>query len=183
MVLFKARDSEVIVYSALSSVSTNTDLSAQLSNADITLSSELKDISISGAEADVEETKFFGVDANSRQNAELDEGDMSMREFSGTLVWKDDDAAELATATATTINVSNTEVWSRVQGDGARTTRALLIKIRKTVGATSYSGNVLLNNFYFTKMGDLELDAEGNMTQAIAGKCLAKDYFEEYRTT
>jgi hypothetical protein len=184
MVLFKARDAEVIIYTTgVSSFNNTADLFAQMGTIDITLSAEAKDISMSGAEADVEQIKFFGLDAGSRQNAEIDEGDMSMREFSATLVYKDNDVATLSTAAATTITVSNTEVWARTQGDGARAARALIIKVRKNVGGTDYQSNLVMNNIYFTKMGDIESDAEGHLTQSIAGKCLAKDVYDEYRTT
>jgi len=181
MVLFKARDMEVKIGSSISVKSDSAFDNDFSSNTNF--AAEARDISLSGAEADVEEVKFFGL-TSGRQNAEMDEGEMTMREVSMTVKYVDDDIAELATAGATTFadTGSPNETWSRVQGDGLRTQKGILLQVEKTFGGTTFKVNIFMNNAWFTKMGDEEIDSEGWLSQKVSAKCLAKDYYEEFQT-
>jgi hypothetical protein len=171
MVLWRAKEATVLIGSTLSSVGTTTTLAAQMSSAS-DWSGVIKSIEIAGAEADVDSVYLFGASAGGQQNAEVEENNTTMREFTGTLIYNDADAAELATGTATAIGTTG---YSRIQGDGTRSRKAVLVSFSD---GTNHA-NVLLNNVYFTKLGDISLDAEGHAEQEVTGKCLAKDYYEE----
>lgn len=175
MVLIKAKEATVYIASALSSPSSSTAFTSQITSI-VDWSGKVRDISISGGEVDTEQVFLFGVDSDGRQNAETDTQPMSEREFSGTLILNTEDAAELSTSSGSSVGSTG---FTRVQGDGTITPKCLLLKFVDS--GTSAQLNVVLNNIRFLKMGDISLDAEGFATQEISGKCLAKDYYEEYK--
>lgn len=173
--LWRAKQAKILIGNALSSVNPDTDLKSQMSSA-VEWSGRVKDIEIAGAEADVDSVFLFGADASGRQNAEITEEAMSMREFTGTLIFVDQDAAELALSQR--VRVGSTSYY-RVQGDTTRSRKAILVTF--TDGTNTV--NILMNNALFTKIGDISLDAEGHAEQEITAKCLAKDYYEEANFT
>jgi len=171
MALWRAKQATVKVAPAITTVSSTATLESQLTSA-VDWSGEIKNINVSGAEADVESVFLFGADAEGRQNAETEEQNMSMREFTATMVYKDEDAAELVGSTAVAVGATG---YKRVQADTTRTKKIIFVKF---VSGTDVAV-VALNNAYFTKIGDISLDAEGHAEQEVMAKCLAKDYFEE----
>ncbi len=171
MVLWRAKQATVKIAPTISSISSTETIESQLTSA-VDWSGEVKNITISGAEADTDSVYLFGATAGGQQNAELEEQNMTQREFTGTLIYVDEDAAELATATAAAVAATG---YNRIQGDGTRTKRIVFVKF--TDGANT--AVAALNESFFTKMGDISLDAEGHAEQEISAKCLAKDYYEE----
>lgn len=171
MALWRAKQATIYTSNSISDIDDDTSLLEQLSS-EVDWSGEVKSIEISGAEADTEPVYLFGSTDGGQQNAEIEEQNMTQREFTGTLIYKDEDAAELATSEATSVGDTD---FNRIQGDGTRSKKAILIHF--TDGTNN--AHVLLNNAYFTKMGDISLDAEGHAEQEVTAKCLAKDYFEE----
>lgn len=173
--LWRAKQATILIGPALQTVSTTTDLRSQMTGA-VDWSGRVKDIEISGAEADVDSVFLFGSDAFGRQNALITEEAMSMREFTGTLIFTDQDAAELALSSRVRVGTTS---YYRVQGDTPRSKKAILISFTDGTNVV----NILLNNAYFTKIGDITLSAEGHAEQEITAKCLAKDYYEEANFT
>lgn len=167
MALWRAKLATLMIGSYVATVAT-TPLNVQVTATDY--SAEVKNVSISGAEADVSSVYTFGASAEGIQNAETEESNMTMREFTGTLVYKDADTALLIGNT-----VAGPSGYTRTRGDTTRTKKAILLTF--TDGTLRVS--CLLNNAYITKIGDISLDAEGHAAQEIAAKCLALDYYEE----
>jgi hypothetical protein len=175
MVLLRAKECTVYIGNAISSPSSSATFMSQLTS--ITdFSARVKSIEISGSEADLETVYLFGTDANGRQNSELEEQNMSDREFSGTLIYTDIDAGELAAGDRVAVGATG---YNRIQGDGNREQKCIVLKfVDADTGDVLYS---IMNNARFTKLGDISLDAEGHAEQEIGAKCTAKDYFEEYK--
>lgn len=171
MALWRAKQATVKIAPAISSVSATATLESQLTSS-VDWSGEIKSISISGAEADVESVFLFGADSDGRQNADVEESNMTMREFTATLVYKDEDAAELVGSTASAVGATG---YNRIQADTTRTQKCILVKFNDGTNTAV----VALNNAYFTKVGDISLDAEGHAEQEVMAKCLAKSYYEE----
>lgn len=173
MALWRAKQATITIAETIAEVLNTvelTDATQQLSSVDF--SGQIKSVSISGAESDVESVFLFGINASGSQNADITESNMSMREFSATLVYKDATVAELGGASKESIAATG---FNRITGDTLRTLKSVLISF--TDGNNSV--NVLLNDAYMTKLGDISLDAEGHAEQEIMFKCLAKDYYEE----
>ena len=175
MVLLRAKECTFYVGAPLATVGTTTTLLTQITGT-IDYSGRVKSVEISGAEADTETVYLFGADANGRQNTEVEEQNMTDREFSGTMVYQDNKMAALAVGGTTTIAATG---YTRVQGDGPRYTRALLLKFVDSAGTILH---VCMNNARFTKMGDISLDAEGHAEQEVTVKCASKDYYEEFKS-
>lgn len=172
MVLLRAKECTVYIGDSLTTPSSTVTFMSQLTS--ITdFSSKVKSIEISGAEADTETVYLFGVDTNGRQNNETEEQNMTDREFSGTLIYNDIDAAELAAGDRATVGSTG---FSRIQGDGTREAKCIILKFEDSEGDILYS---IMNNAKFIKLGDISLDAEGHAEQEISAKCPASDYYEE----
>jgi len=171
MVLWRAKEATIKIAPTITTVSADSTLESQLSSA-VDWSGVIKNIEFSGAEADTETVYLFGAAAGGQQNAEIEEQNMTQREFSGTLVFNDGDAMELATGAGVAVAATG---YTRVQGDGTRTAKCILASF--TDGANTMVA--CLNGAYFTKLGDVSLDAEGHAEQEITAKCLAKSYYEE----
>jgi hypothetical protein len=174
MVLLRAKEATFYVCAPLATVGTTTTFATQLTG-QIDYSGRVKSISISGAEADTETVYLFGSDANGRQNVEVEEQNMTDREFSGTMVYQDNKMAALANGGTTTIAATG---YTRTQGDGVRYTRALFLKFVDSAGTILHA---VMNNARFTSIGDISLDAEGHAEQEVKVKCSAKDYYEEFK--
>lgn len=173
MVLLRAKEATIYVGAPLATVGSTTTLYTQITGT-TDYSGRVKSVEISGAEADTETVYLFGSDANGRQNAEVEEQNMTDREFSGTLVYVDNVPASWAGGAAVAVGSTN---YTRVQGDGSRPQKAILLKFVDSSGDILH---VVMNNARFTKMGDISLDAEGHAEQEVTAKCLAKDYYEEF---
>ena len=171
MVLWRAKEATIKIATAVTTVSATTTLESQLTSA-VDWSGEIKNIEISGAEADTETVFLFGAAAGGQQNAEIEEQNMTQREFSATLIYQHEDAAELGTGAAAAVGSTD---YNRIQGDGTRTQKAVHILFNDgTNNAVAF-----FNKAYSIKLGDISLDAEGHAEQSITLKCLAKDYYEE----
>jgi hypothetical protein len=171
MALWRAKQATVKIAPAITNVSATVTIENQLTSA-VDWSGEIKNIEISGAESDVESVFLFGADGEGRQNADVEESNMTMREFTATMVYKDEDAAELVGSAAVAVGATG---YNRIQADTTRSKKCILVKFT----AGSDIAVVALNNAYFTKVGDISLDAEGHAEQEVMAKSLAKDYFEE----
>lgn len=173
MALWRAKQATITIAESIVAVSETVALNdATQQQAAVDFSGQIKSVSISGAESDVESVFLFGSNVSGSQNADITESNMSMREFSATLVYKDATVAELGGAAKVSVGVTD---FNRITGDTTRTLKSVLIKF--TDGSNTV--NVLLNSAYMTKLGDISLDAEGHAEQEIMFKCLAKDYYEE----
>lgn len=170
MVLWKAKQATINIGNPIATLSSSATIDSQMSGA-VDWSGVVKGIEIGGAEADVDSVFLFGS-TNGAQNAETDEENMSMREFTGTLIFTDRAAMALATGAGTSVGSTG---YTRVSGDTTRSKKAISIEF--TDGTNHVT--CLLNNALFTKLGDISLDAEGHAEQEITAKCLAKDYHEE----
>lgn len=171
MVLWRAKEATVSIGDLIPAIGSTAVLDGQMLNA-VDWSGKIKNLEISGAEADTESVYLFGAEVGGQQNAEIEEQNMSQRELSGTLIFVDQDAAGLATTAAVAVGATD---FNRIQGDGTRVQKAILI----TFADGTNTVNVMLNNAYFNKLGDISLDAEGHAEQEITAKALAKDYYEE----
>lgn len=171
MVLWRAKQATIKIAPTIATISSSATIESQLTSA-VDWSGEIKNIEISGAEADTETVYLFGASAGGQQNAEIEEQNMTQREFTGTLIYQDEDAAALATGTAASVGATD---YNRIQGDGTRSQYIVFIKF--TDGVTT--AVAALNNSFSMKLGDISLDAEGHAEQEISLKCLAKDYYEE----
>jgi len=172
MALWEAREATVKIGALLAAVQGSTTLLSQVTGTDFT--GECKSISITGGERDVDVIPLLGEDATGFANQESEEKSVgSMREISMTLVYKDYDVSVFSTGTVSTFDAASS--YKRLQGDLARTKRAVIVSFNS---GTDYV-NILLNNAFSLKLGDVSLDADGHAEQEIVFKCLAKDYYEE----
>jgi len=171
MAIWEAREAQVNIGSSVTVGSTST-LLAQVSATDFT--GRVKDVKISGGERDVESIPLLGEDSTGYANQEIFQKSVgSLREVSMTLIYTDSDISALGMGTVATSGSASG--YSRLQGDQALTQKAVLVSFNS---GSNYV-NVLLNNAYVTKLGDLSIEADGHLTQEVTLKCLAKDYYEE----
>ena len=171
MVLWRAKEATILIGSVLSSVSATASLESQLSSG-VDYSGKIKNIEISGAEADTETVFLFGANASGQQNAEIEEQNMTQREFSATLVYSDSQPMALASTTGVAVGTTG---YTRYSGDTTRTAKSVLVSF---TDGTNHAA-AFLNNAFSIKLGDISLDAEGHAEQSVTLKCLAKDYQEE----
>ena len=171
MALWEAREATVTIGALLSTVGSASTLLAQVSGTDFT--GQCKNISITGGERDVESVPLLGETSGYANQEVFQKSVGSLREISMTLVYQDNDLSLYATGSVSLADSLSTYV--RIQGDQDVTRRAVLVSFNDS---TSYV-NILLNNAYATKIGDIKLDADGHAEQEIVFKCLAKDYYEE----
>lgn len=171
MALWRAKEATVKIAPTIAAISGSETIESQLSSA-VDWSAEVKNIEITGGEADTESVFLFGAAAGGQQNAEVEEQNMTMREFSATVTYQDEDAAELSTSAAAEVGSTG---YNRIQGDGTRTRYVVFVKFTDGVNTAV----IAMNNADFTMTGDISLDAEGHAEQTIKAKCLAKDYYEE----
>lgn len=168
MAIWEAREATVKIGEALSSISSSATLLSQVSGTDF--SGRVKSVTISGGERDVEVVPTLG-ETSGYSNQELFQKSVgSLREVTMTLIYSDIDTTQLGAGT-----VTGPSGYTRIQGDQDITQKAVLLSFN--VGS-DYT-NVLLNNAYVTKLGDLKIEADGHAEQEITLKCLAKDYYEE----
>ena len=171
MAIWRAKEATIKIAATLDTVSSSATIESQITSI-VDWSGEVKNIEISGSEADTDTVYLFGASATGQQNAEIEEQNMTMREFTGTLIYQDEDAAEYATASAAAVGATG---YNRIQGDGTRSQYIVFVKFSD--GTTN--AVAALNNSFSMKMGDISLDAEGHAEQEVSFKCLAKDYYEE----
>jgi hypothetical protein len=172
MAIWEAREATVNISEFLSTVQTTSTLLAQVGSTEYT--DRVKDVSVTGGERDVETIPLLGENASGYSNQEIFQKSVgSLRECSMTMIYKDVDISQLGAGTVSTSSGAST--YKRIQGDQSLTKKAVLISFND---GTDYV-NVLLNNAYVTKLGDLKIEADGHLTQEITFKCLAKDYYEE----
>ena len=144
MAIWRAKEATIKIAATIAAVSDSATIESQITSV-VDWSGEVKNIEISGSEADLETVYLFGASATGQQNAEVEEQNMTLREFSGTLVYQDEDAAEYATATATAVGSTG---YNRIQGDGTRSQYIVFVKFSD--GVTN--AVAALNNAYYMKM-------------------------------
>jgi hypothetical protein len=174
MALIRAKEATIVIGDAVEEVSATTTLESQITGI-VDYSGKVRDISISGGESDTELVSLFGSDADGRQNMESYNKPSTLREFSGTLILNDNTIAALNSGTPVAVGSTG---YTRVQGDGTLTPKALYCKL---VDASGNTLNCILNKATSMKLGDISLDSEGFAEQEITFRCLAKDYYEEYK--
>jgi len=157
--LFRAKEGEIYIGAAIESVSDATTVYSQLTSV-LNISDRVKSIEFSGGEADTESVYLFGADTDGRQNAATEEQNMTDVEFSGTLVLNDNVPMTWASADAEDVGTTG---FTRVQGDGDRTPRCVLVKYVDSV--TGEELHLSMNNATFTKVGDISQDAEGHLAR------------------
>jgi len=173
MALWRAKQATIKIAETIASVSSTVALNdATQQTSAVDFSGKIKSIDISGAESDVDSVFLFGKNSNGSQNSITNESSTSMRELSGTLIYQDISASELGTSAKTAVGATG---FNRIIGGTDRTLKSILITF--TDGTNTV--NVLMNDAYATKLGDIKLDAEGHAEQEITFKCLAQDYYEE----
>jgi hypothetical protein len=172
--LFRAKEAEIYIGDAIETVSDTATIYSQLTSV-LTISDRVKSIEFSGGESDTESVYLFGADADGRQNAVSEEQNITDVEFSGTLLLNDNVPLTWASADATSVGSTG---FTRAQGDGAREQKCIVVKYVDTV--TDEELHLVMNNAYFTKIGDISSDSEGHAEQEVAAKCLGKDFFQEY---
>ena len=150
-----------------------------------TVSGFMKNITISSPEGNVEMVNLLGVDANSFQNALLDEKPFGLAELSGTLVLAGDEILEhnskhLFFGTATTIATTHSryQPGKTTTGNFNRPKSSWLVNLDDGTDEV----NIVLDNAVITKVGDKKIDsADGHWEMEVTVKCLPKDYYEEIK--
>ena len=168
MALWEAREATVKIGALVASVTSASTLLQYCDGTDF--SGECKSISITGGERDLESIPLLGETSGYANQEVVQKSVGSLREISMTLVYKDTDTSIYATGT-----VAAPAGYQRIQGDQDVTARSVCVSFNDS----SDYVNVLLNNAYSVKVGDLKLDADGHAEQEIVFKCSAKDYYEE----
>jgi len=163
-----APQASVKIAAAIATVAPDTSLSAQQATP-VDFSGEVKNLSISGGERDVDALKFLGY------NETHDFKRATVVECSFTMVHIDKDTGEFLMGPAQTVGAT---AFKRIQGGekaaNDRTAKSVLIQL--TDGTNTV--NILLNNAYATTR-EFSLAADGHMEETITFKCLASDYYEE----
>jgi hypothetical protein len=168
MSLWEAREATVKIGDFVASVTSASTLLQYCTGTDF--SGECKNISITGGERDLESVPLLGTTDGYTNQEIVQKSVGSLREISMTLIYKDTDTSIYATGTVTA-----PAGYQRIQGDQDVTKRSVCVSFND---GEDYV-NVLLNNAYSVKVGDIKLDADGHAEQEIVFKCLAKDYYEE----
>jgi len=172
--LFRAKEAEIYIGTAIATPSATATMYSQLTSI-LNISDRVKSIEFSGGESDTESVWLFGADADGRQNAATEEQNMTDVEFSGTLLLNDN--VPFGWASEDAVSVGSTG-FTRAQGDGDRTARCVIVKYVDST--TDEELHLVMNNAFFTKVGDISSDAEGHAEQEIGCKCLGKDFYQEY---
>lgn len=173
MAIWEAREATVKIGSTLSSIAGSTTLLSQMSGG-TEYTGRVKDVKISGGERDVESIPLLGENTSGYANQEIFQKSVgTLREISMTLIYQDIDISQLGAGTVST--TGSASGYKRIQGDQDLTQKSVLVSFND---GSDYV-NVLLNNAYVTKLGDLSIEADGHLEQEITLKCLAKDYYEE----
>lgn len=179
MAIWEAREATVQIGEAITTIATSTTLLTQSSAAtgETAYTDRIKDVSITGGERDVESVPFLGETSGASNQEIFQKSVGNLRECSMTLVYKDVDISLLGAGTIST--TGSASGYKRIQGDQDLSTKSVLVSFND---GTDYV-NVLLNNAYVTKMGDLKIEADGHFTQEVTFRCLASNYYEEDNLT
>jgi hypothetical protein len=172
MAIWEAREATIKVGAVVAAIQTSSTLLTQMSAA-TDYTNEAKNIAITGGERDVESIPLLGTTSGYTNQEIFQKSTGSLREVSLTMVYKDADLALLGSGTVSTDGTASG--YTRVQGDQAVVQRAVLLSFNS---GTDYV-NILLNNAYPVKIGDIKIEADGHAEQELVYKCLAKDYYEE----
>jgi len=174
--IWKARETIVKIIAAASLTITTAAALDTFFGAGTTITGKMKNVTIVEPEIDQEKVDLIGVDANSFQNAELDAKPPTMAEITGTLVQDEDEVLEaFAYGSGTAINGTHTRY--QVGEDSAA---AVGILVNLDDGTDEV--NIAFDNAWLTKLGDRKLDAaDGHWEQDFTAKCLARDYYLEYK--
>lgn len=145
-----------------------------------TITGTIKDLSITPPVGDVEQENFLGSDANGFQHARFNESAFESAEISGTLTVEGfgtlhelfgGDGVELS-------GTALTDEYERYQyGNDSRKVGAILVELNNGKEYAAF----LLNNLVITSVGDISpTDTDGHWEMEFEGKCLPKDYHEEF---
>jgi len=141
----------------------------------------LKDVTIVPPEGAVELTNFLG-ETSGFQNALFEEKAYAAASISGTMVI--DSAETLENLFAGTGTQIATNTYTRYQYGNS-----LAANRRNKIGAIfvgldngTDAMNVLLNNVFVTKLGDIKpTGTDGHWERGFEAMCLPKDYYEEFK--
>jgi len=170
--IWEAREATVKIGAVIATVQGSSTLLTQMSAA-TDFTGECKTIAITGGERDVESIPLLGTTSGYANQELFQKSTGSLREVSLTLVYQDADLALLGSGTVATSGTASG--YTRVQGDQETTQRAVILSFNT---GSDYV-NVMMNNCYPVKIGDIKIEADGHAEQEIVYKCLAKDYYEE----
>ncbi len=171
--MWYGKQASVQIGAAWAAISTSTDLQTDFTaNASGTdFSAEVTDITINDGEAGVEVLNVFGDQIKQESRPGLVSVDF-------TMVFSDIDMFEQLFGAATTI----TGTWKRISGaekTGIKTDKAILFKLTKTIGATTYTIHYLMNYAWFTTGGEITLAGDGRAEWTGNAVCLIDDRYIE----
>jgi len=170
---FTGKQATVEVGSSISAVTSDEPLDGQMSD-QVDYSGEIRDITIADPEAGVEVEDTFGGQIKAESPPDLVTIDFTFR-FNDTQVFEEQHGSA---STYTT----NSETWTRVQGTattGERPRRAVLFKLSRTIGGSTYKMNYLVNDAIFVQDGEISLDADGNAELTASATAKVDDRYIE----
>lgn len=171
-----ARNTEIKIGDALSSVSTDSTLDDQMTGTSIT--AYFKEVTITYPEMEVNKIDLLGKDSEGFQNVALEKKPAGLGSISGTLVYYDDEVFEnyLAGNGEQVPSGTPTHTRYRIGVDENREPCAILIQLQG-----QKEKNILFNNFIITKLGDVKTTgADGHYEVEIKGVSLPKDVYVEF---
>lgn len=165
--------------SALTINTTNTIATAAGSATGFT--SVLKDVTVVPPEGAVELVNFLG-ETSGFQNALFEEKAYAAASISGTMVIDSAENLELLFGGTGTQIATNT--YTRYQYGDSTTGKKRINVGAIFVGLDNGTDamNVLLNNVFVTKLGDIKpTGTDGHWERGFEAMCLPKDYYEEFK--
>lgn len=170
---FTGKQATVEIADSLGSVAAGDPLDTQISD-QVDYSGEIRDITITDPEAGVEVEDTFGGQIKAESPPDLVTIDFTFR-------YNDTQIHEEQHGSATTYS-TNSETWTRVSGTattGERPRRAILFKLSRTIGGSTYKMNYLVNDAIFVQNGEISLDADGNAELSASATAKVADRYIE----
>ena len=175
--LWWAPNAKMFVGSSLASVSGTSSLDDQVTSTDFT--AEIKEVSVTGGGRDVSKVDLMG------NNQVMQFGRPELVECSFTLVGlKAEQFSEFMFGTAITAPAGYTRYQGGEKANSSddRQPKAVLIHL-KDDWSTDTTGDValLLNKAYATDVPEYSFAADGTLEATCTFKCLAVNYYEEFK--
>lgn len=178
--VWKAKHTKIRIdlASAHSVLTTNT-LYNGFTGTPVQLDCKAENITIVEPEGAIDKIDLIGVDASGYQCGELDEKPFDFVSMTGTLCHDSAEVLEKFFSASSTAVTSGTIAYTRwAFGNGLRPEVTIVVQL---IDGTA-EVNIALDNALITKTGDRKLDAaDGHWQQDFEAKCLAADYYVEYR--
>lgn len=174
--VWKARHTKVYIDEAADvTITTAAALDTFFTAAGTEIQANMKNVTITEPEGEVDKIDLLGVDTNGFQNAELDNQPFGLATLTGTLVLDSDEDIDIfAHGSGTTISTTHTRYQV---GDGNRPDVAILVNLEDTAEL-----NIAMDNARIARVGDLKISgADGHWERDIKIVCLPKDYYIEFK--